>query len=151
MLKWRELQMMNMSANTKQIIVVRRDLKMKHGKMAAQVAHAAMSFLTREGRVGWQADMLNDVFMNDDESIDRHNGAIRDWLANSFTKVVLGVDSEEELREILAKAEESDVMAHLVVDNGRTVFNNIPTPTCLALGPDWNDALDELVEHLKLY
>jgi PTH2 family peptidyl-tRNA hydrolase len=140
-----------MAVKTKQIIVVRRDLKMKHGKMAAQVAHAAMSFLTREGRVGWQADMLNDVFMNDDDAIDKHNGAIRDWLANSFTKVVLGVDSEEELREILAKAEESGVMAHLVVDNGRTVFNNILTPTCLALGPDWNEALDELVGHLKLY
>ena len=136
---------------TKQVILVRRDLKMKHGKMAAQVAHAAMSFLTREGRVGWQADMLNDVFVNDDKSIDRHNGAISDWLANSFTKVVLGVDSEEELREILAKAEESGVMAHLVVDNGRTVFNNIPTPTCLGLGPDWNENLDELVGHLKLY
>ena len=140
-----------MAVKTKQIIVVRRDLKMKHGKMAAQVAHAAMSFLTREGRVGWQADMLNDVFMNDDDSIDKHNGAIRDWLANSFTKVVLGVDSEEELREILSKAEESGVMAHLVVDNGRTVFNNILTPTCLALGPDWNENLDELVGHLKLY
>ena len=140
-----------MAVKTKQIIVVRRDLKMKHGKMAAQVAHAAMSFLTREGRVGWQADMLNDVFMNDDDAIDKHNGAIRDWLANSFTKVVLGVDSEEELREILAKAEESGVMAHLVVDNGRTVFNNILTPTCLALGPDWNENLDDLVGHLKLY
>ena len=96
-----------------------------------------MSFLTHAGRVGWQADMLND--------------AIRDWLNNSFTKVVLGVDSEEELRELLLKAEESCVMAHLVVDNGRTVFNNVKTPTCLALGPDWNENLDELVEHLKLY
>jgi PTH2 family peptidyl-tRNA hydrolase len=136
---------------TKQVIVVRRDLKMKHGKMAAQVAHAAMSFLTREGRVGWQADMLNDVFMNDDDSIDKHNDAIRDWLANSFTKVVLGVDSEDELRELEAKAIEADVMAHLVIDNGKTVFHGKRTATCLALGPDWNEALDELVEHLKLY
>jgi len=140
-----------MEVKTKQVIVVRRDLKMKHGKMAAQVAHAAMSFLTHAGRVGWQADMLNDVFMNDDDSIDQHNYAIRNWLNNSFTKVVLGVDSEEELRELLLKAEESGVMAHLVIDNGRTVFNNVETPTCLALGPDWNQNLDELVEHLKLY
>lgn len=140
-----------MELKTKQVIVVRRDLKMKHGKMASQVAHAAMSFLTREGRVGWQADMLIDVFMNDDDSIDKHNGAIRDWLANSFTKVVLGVDSEEELRELEAKATEADVMAHLVIDNGKTVFNGVSTATCLALGPDWNEALDELVGHLKLY
>ena len=142
-----------MEVKTKQVIVVRRDLKMKHGKMAAQVAHAAMSFLTHEGRVEWewQADMLNGVFMNDDYSIIQHNGAIRDWLNNSFTKVVLGVDSEEELRELLLKAEESGVMAHLVIDNGRTVFNNVKTPTCLALGPDWNENLDVLVEHLKLY
>jgi PTH2 family peptidyl-tRNA hydrolase len=139
-----------MAVKTKQIIVVRRDLKMKHGKMAAQVAHAAMSFLTREGRISWNVDFL-DYFVNNDDAIDKHNGAIRDWLANSFTKVVLGVDSEEELREILAKAEESGIMAHLVVDNGRTVFNNIATPTCLALGPDWNENLDELVGHLKLY
>ena len=140
-----------MAVKTKQVIVVRRDLKMKHGKMAAQVAHAAMSFLTREGRVGWQADMLNDVFMNDDDSIDMHNGAIRDWLENSFTKVVLGVDSEEELHELEAKATEAGVMAHLVVDNGRTVFNDVHTATCLALGPDWNEQLDELTSHLKLY
>lgn len=140
-----------MAVNTKQIIVVRRDLKMKHGKMAAQVAHAAMSFLTRGASLGWHTDMYRDVFMNDDDWIDRHNGAIRDWLANSFTKVVLGVDSEEELRELEEKAVENVIMAHLVVDNGRTVFNNIPTPTCLALGPDWNEKLDELVGHLKLY
>jgi PTH2 family peptidyl-tRNA hydrolase len=142
---------MELKTKTKQVIVVRRDLKMKHGKMASQVAHAAMSFLTREGRVGWQADMLNDVFMNDDDSIDKHNGAIRDWLANSFAKVILGVDSEEELRELEKKAIEDGIMAHLVVDNGRTVFNGESTATCLALGPDWNEALDELVGHLKLY
>jgi len=140
-----------MAVKTKQVIVVRRDLKMKHGKMAAQVAHAAMSFLTREGRVGWQADMLNDVFMNDDDSIDIHSESIRDWLENSFTKVVLGVDSEKELRELFDKATEAGVMAHLVVDNGRTVFNGVSTATCLALGPDWNEQLDELTSHLKLY
>jgi len=139
-----------MAVKTKQVIAVRRDLKMKHGKMAAQVAHAAMSFLTREGSIRWNGDFL-DHFVNDDDAIDKHRGAIRDWLENSFTKVVLGVDSEEELHELEAKATEAGVMAHLVVDNGKTVFHGESTATCLALGPDWNEALDELVEHLKLY
>jgi len=141
-----------MELKTKQVIVVRRDLKMKHGKMASQVAHAAMSFLTREGNIGCYIDyLINDVFLNSDEDIDIHSDAIRDWLQNSFTKVVLGVGNEEELRELEKKAIEAGVMAHLVVDNGRTVFNGESTATCLALGPDWNEKLDELVGHLKLY
>jgi peptidyl-tRNA hydrolase len=64
-----------MAVKTKQIIVVRRDLKMKHGKMAAQVAHAAMSFLTREGRISWNVDFL-DYFVNN-------------WYDDGYTKAVL--------------------------------------------------------------
>jgi PTH2 family peptidyl-tRNA hydrolase len=36
------------------------------------------------------------------------------------------------------------------VDAGLTEFNGVPTKTCIAIGPNWSDEIDEITGHLKL-
>jgi peptidyl-tRNA hydrolase len=110
----------------KQLIVVNGALDLPRGKMAAQVAHAAVgAFLG--------APRQNQV----------------DWLQNGMPKVVVECASEDELRAILAKAEAAGLPAMLVRDAGKTVVQ-AGTATCLGIGPDLADRIDPITGGLPL-
>ena len=114
---------------------------MSPGKLAAQVAHASMAFLTRR--------LEPTHFYNRNTCKLMLSTAEREWLDESFAKVVLGVDSEAEL-EAIAKRAESGFQVHRVVDEGRTELKG-PTFTCVAIGPQYSFLLDDITGHLKLY
>ena len=125
--------------NSKQIIVVRRDLKMPKGKMAAQVSHASM------------ACILN-LFRDSDNNYHyetKEDCGVSQWLNGSFTKVVLYCNSLEEILEVKKKADDAGLLTALIEDEGRTVFNE-PTVTCLGIGPDFSDKFTGITDHLKL-
>lgn len=75
---------------------------------------------------------------------------MEEWFANSFAKVCVQVDSEAELEAIYYKALDLGIPASLVVDQGRTEFNGVATKTVVAIGPDYNEKIDELTGGLKL-
>lgn len=108
----------------KQVIVVNRALNMRKGKMCAQVAHASMKFL---------------LDLDDAIDLNRLNIPLSqeeaEWLATGHAKIVVGCDSEEELRNLIMKAEVLGVTVHSIVDEGRTEFHGVPTLTCAAFGP----------------
>ena len=60
------------------------------------------------------------------------------------------MDSEKELMEIHDKALETGLEVHLITDSGRTEFHRAPPNTCLAIGPDEADKIDEITGHLQL-
>lgn len=126
-------------SDVKQVIVVRKDLNMRKGKIAAQVAHASMKFLTD-----------NNEAERGDEMIVKLSPAEAMWLTGSFTKVVVGVDSEDALSDLVLQAELSGIEVHPIVDAGRTEFNGVPTLTCAAFGPCDSDMLDKITGNLKL-
>jgi PTH2 family peptidyl-tRNA hydrolase len=128
-----------MSSEPKMVIVVRRDLNMRKGKVASQVAHASMKFLVD-----------NNESERGDEVIVRLSPAEAMWLSGSFTKIVVSVDSEDKLKDLMMQARLSDIEVHPIVDAGRTEFNGIPTLTCAAFGPCDADLLDEITGDLKL-
>lgn len=115
--------------DTKQVIVIRKDLKMRKGKMAAQVAHASMSFLL--------ADL--------DRTSEEH-----EWLSGSFAKVVVSVNSEKELEALVHKGREAGIKVFDIVDSGRTEFHGEPTLTCAAFGPAEVSRLDKVTGGLEL-
>lgn len=127
-----------MSGEVKQVIVVRRDLSMRKGKLAAQVAHASMKFLVE-----------NDTSERGDEITVKLTPQEAAWLRGPFTKIVVAADSEDELKDLVLKAKISDVQVHEIIDSGRTEFHNVPTLTCAAFGPDELDVIDEITGHLK--
>jgi|JI9StandDraft_2_1071091.scaffolds.fasta_scaffold112874_2 peptidyl-tRNA hydrolase, PTH2 family len=129
--------------NVKQVIVMRKDLNMRKGKMAAQAAHAAMIFLIDQATIIAQTE--------EDYGFGQVlNPAEAHWLRESFTKVVVGVDSEEELFEIHQKALDAGLTSHVVRDAGYTEFAGVPTYTCLAIGPADSNEINAITGHLKL-
>ena len=111
---------------------------MRKGKIAAQCSHAAMKFLV-EGYVRGSSKL--------ETKLDKPEVA---WLSDAFAKVVVSVDSEEELLNLVAEAKRRGIVVHTITDAGRTEFHGVPTLTCAAFGPDEIDRLDPVTGHLKL-
>lgn len=117
----------------KQVILMRKDLKMRRGKEIAQGSHASMAFILK-GR--------------DDKTLTKD---IAEWVNGGQTKVCLQIHSEEELLELYQKAINSGLRSNFVTDAGRTEFNGVPTKTCVAIGPNKSEDIDKITKHLKLY
>lgn len=111
----------------KQAIVVRSDLDMGAGKLAAQVAHAALKAV---------------------EYADA--SAVEEWKSDGQRKVVLGIDGERALFEIREQARNAGLPTGLIRDAGRTQLDP-NTPTTVAVGPAGNEAVDRITGSLSLY
>lgn len=128
----------------KQVIVIRKDLKMRRGKEIAQGAHASMMFMSLALRT--LLDPYNEVPA--DRLISK---AQREWLEGLFTKVCVRVADEDALLEIEKKALKAGLECHVVTDAGLTEFKGVPTKTCLAIGPDEAEKIDQVTGGLSLY
>lgn len=112
----------------KQIIIMRDDLGMSRGKEISQGAHASMKAVI--------------------ENLEDER--VFSWLSGSFTKVVLVVNSEEELLRLYAQAKAKNLICALIMDEGLTEFDGVHTNTCISIGPDEREKIDEVTGHLKL-
>lgn len=128
--------------NIKQVIAVRKDLNMRKGKLAAQVAHASMAFLTHLGQI--------EPTSSGAELTTLLNSAEAEWIKMLHTKIVVSVDDETQLLELIKRAGDLDILCCDVVDKGFTEFNGKETLTCAAFGPDYASKLDTLTGNLKL-
>ena len=137
--------------NTKQVIVIRKDLNMRKGKMIAQGSHASMAFLTKQGglycNLGTGLKPV-DYFMT--EVNEDQVNEIGHWLRNSFRKICVYVNSEEELVAVHQKALDSGLISHIVEDNGATEFHGVKTLTVVSIGPAWESKFEGLTDHLPL-
>ena len=120
--------------DTKQVIVIRRDLKMRRGKEIAQGAHAAAGWLIRK--------LASSRALTDAE---------RQWLSTGTRKICVTVTSEEELLRLDDLAKENGLTAELILDRGDTEFGGVLTWTALAIGPDYDDRIDPVTRDLTLY
>ena len=128
----------------KQVIVIRKDLNMRKGKMCAQAAHASMKVLLD------RMSCMSVSHLRTWATTLWEGEPMHDWLTGKFTKVVVSVDSEEELLELREKALKACICSALITDAGKTEFHGEPTNTALAVGPGWADEVDKITGHLKL-
>jgi len=110
----------------KQVIVVNEALALPRGKLAAQVAHAAV-----------------DAFTEAAAPLQKR------WLAQGMPKIVLKAESEAELLQLELLARKAGLPAALIHDAGHTVVE-AGTLTCLGIGPASTAAIDAITGHLKL-
>jgi PTH2 family peptidyl-tRNA hydrolase len=128
---------------TKQVIVIRRDLKMRRGKEIAQGAHASMAWLRQR--------IMPRLTPTGHAGQVQISPAERSWLELSMRKVTVKVGSEIELLDVYDKALAAGLVVHMITDRGLTEFGGIPTRTCLAVGPDYDDLIDPVTGDLELY
>ncbi len=122
----------------KQVIVMRKDLNMRKGKMIAQGAHASMKVLLDAG-----TQIATSFTLPLDEPLAA-------WLGGRFTKICVSVDSEAALDAVVERARAAGVRCALIVDSGATEFHGVPTKTCCAVGPAWSDEVDGVTGGLPL-
>jgi PTH2 family peptidyl-tRNA hydrolase len=113
----------------KMVIVVRTDIKMSKGKMAAQAGHAAVSAseYARKNRPEWWIP----------------------WINEGQCKIAVKVKSEQEILELERRARNAGLPVALIVDRGLT---EIPpnTITCLGIGPAPANKIDTITGNLSL-
>jgi PTH2 family peptidyl-tRNA hydrolase len=127
---------------SKQVIVMRKDLNMRKGKMIAQGSHASMKAIL---------DIMKFKPQQNSMTLEMPDGsALEDWIEGRFTKVCLSIDSEKELVEIYNKAKQAGLICSLITDAGLTEFGGVPTKTCCAIGPAWAEDVDKITGELKL-
>lgn len=129
----------------KQVIVVRKDLNMRKGKIAAQVAHASMKFMLEDAKWGDGCGMRSPNVISRVCS-DKE----REWLQGLFMKIVAYVTSEQELTDLMVKGKAAGLQVFPIMDFGLTEFHGVSTLTCAAFGPDTPEKLDPVTGKLPL-
>lgn len=110
----------------KQVIIIRQDLKLPKGKACAQSAHASVEAVLKSD---------NDI--------------VSAWRLQGMKKIVLKVDNEKELVHIFQNAKDHGIKSSLITDAGRTVVEP-GTKTCVGIGPDIEEKIDQVCSELKM-
>jgi PTH2 family peptidyl-tRNA hydrolase len=111
----------------KQVLVVRKDLKIGVGKIAAHCAHAS----------------LDAAFSADEKVVD-------EWRKEGAKKIVVKVNSLKEIQELQKKLKKEKIVNVLIKDAGLTQLKK-GTATVLGIGPDKERKIDKITGKLKLY
>ena len=139
----------------KQIIIARKDLNMSPGKLAAQVSHGSMAFLS------WFVRNNVDLDGHVDGYIDEN--VLHNWLEGSFTKCVLQAKNKNQLLKAKTMAEEFGMIEGkdfwLIKDNCYTELepeevdeNGIGrTLTCIGFRPMDSNVIDQIGKKYHLY
>ena len=104
----------------KQVILMRNDLKLPKGKLAAQCSHAAV-----------------ESTLNSDKKI------VSKWRSSGAKKVILKVKDKKELLKYKQEAKDIGLTTALITDAGKTVIAP-GTMTCLGIGPDEEEKIDKV-------
>jgi peptidyl-tRNA hydrolase, PTH2 family len=110
----------------KQVIVVNDSLRLPPGKLAVQVAHAAVA-----------------TFLSTSFEIQKK------WIEEGMPKIVLRVSSEETVLQLFDAAQQAHLPTYLVRDAGKTILT-AGTITCLGIGPAPATEIDALTGNLAL-
>ncbi|NXK36948.1 PTH2 hydrolase, partial [Piprites chloris] len=125
-----EADVMAESGEFKMVLIVRNDLKMGKGKVAAQCCHAAVSAYKQVER--------------------RNPELLKQWEYCGQPKIVLKAPDEETLAQLLTEAKRLGLTVSLIQDAGRTQIAP-GSRTVLGIGPGPADVIDKVSGHLKLF
>ena len=120
---------MEVTMGYKQVILVRADLKLPKGKMAAQAAHASVECVLK--------------LMKENKDV------VSAWRKEGMKKIVLKVKDEKDLYKYAQLAKDQGLMTAIITDAGHTVVEP-GTVTCCGIGPADEKEIDAVVGKLEL-
>ena len=135
----------------KQVIVIRKDLNMRKGKMIAQGSHASMAVIFNYMIPNYLSPKTDIpcVFRIElpqgDIGKDMH-----EWMTGIFKKIVVGVDSLAELVNVYQAAKSAGLPCSIIEDKGLTEFGGEITITACAIGPASSEKIDPITKNLSL-
>lgn len=138
----------------KQLIIVRKDLQMSPGKLAAQVAHASIAFITHKMREPEFFDGQNYYtnLMWDKDTYEQ-------WFCGSFTKIICGAKNQNQLLKAVQYAQELNLIENkhffLIRDNCLTELQpedeDGRTLTCIGFQPLPDETSWKISKKYQLY
>lgn len=142
----------------KQIIIARKDLNMSHGKLAAQVSHGSMAFLTAEIRKNYNKWLSsnNSIYYSSELNFDKD--LYEKWIDGEFTKCVLQAKNKNQLLKAKTIAEELGMKEgedfFCIYDNCHTELEpeeNGRTLTVIGFKPMDSEIIDKIGRKYHLY
>ncbi|AEO71341.1 uncharacterized protein THITE_2123581 [Thermothielavioides terrestris NRRL 8126] len=127
----------NPNEECKLVLVVRTDLGMTKGKIAAQCSHATLACYKSLLRAAQARPQSADAKI------------LRQWERLGQAKIAVQVKSEDELLELMGRARSLGVTAEVITDAGRTQIAS-GSRTVLGVGPAPKSIVDAVTGHLKL-
>ena len=129
-----------MKSHIKQVILLRRDIRLRRAEAAALAAKASMSFIS-EGNESDRSDVVQIEL----------SGIEAEWLLGNSTRIVLGVSSEDAIRKLLLKAEIQGISTYEILGSTSGKIDEGMQIIAASLGPDEGDKLDAITGNLKLF
>lgn len=148
---------------TKQVIIFRKDLLkgengIRKGKFGAQCAHASLcaflSYFERgKNNASESGQQTFELSYKEPLGDNREDGIYKNWTNGIYTKVVLGVENEEELMKVYRSFQDKTLFPNglplaLITDIGKTEFHGNATVTCLGVGPYLSEELDKVTKDI---
>ena len=121
----------------KMVLLIREDLNMSSGKVAAQCSHAAVGLFQR---------LISEEYRSS-PSVQKN---LKAWIDEGQKKVCLSIANTETLEDLRASFSMKRIPYFVVEDAGRTEVA-YGTETVMAVGPCENEVLDRVTGKLRLF
>ena len=123
--------------NVKQVIVIRKDLRLRKNKLVSLAIRATMQFILDN----------NESDRPDELQVKLSQQEVH-WLKNSFDNDILVVNSQDALSDIILKAELNGINVYSIFEKSKKPDEG-PQLICAAFGPDEEDQISQVVGSLK--
>jgi PTH2 family peptidyl-tRNA hydrolase len=139
----------------KQYIIVRTDLPMNAGKLAAQASHACMKVFFDKMKFSKKTGVIPFYPGTSDEEGIAGNYSFQvtfeeqQWIEGKFTKITKKVKNENQLLKVYNQAKEAGLNVSLIKDAGLYGLEG-ENYTCVAIGPNYVDKCEPVVGKLQL-
>jgi peptidyl-tRNA hydrolase, PTH2 family len=140
----------------KQVIIIRKDLNMRKGKMIAQGAHASIAVIFNYMSPSYSKPFVGkgmerqpfhfDIDLPDDETGKK----MKEWMTGIFKKIVVGAENLQEMVDAYQEAKRQGIPCSIIEDAGLTEFGGNVTITAVAIGPDDPEKIDKITGKFKL-
>lgn len=131
----------------KMMMILRKDLGMRKGKMVAQGGHGVVHLML--GDLLWEAHLYGTPDKDYTTSITIPKELVQ-WVLQGQRKICVGAKDEDHIYQLHQQALVAGIKSVIITDSGLTEFAGKPTVTCCIMGPAPESVFASITEGLPL-